>query len=131
MSWIEDTLREFGQQLGMSTLALGQHGSAQLEFQSGAVLTLEPVTRKDTEEVLVYLSRPMGFAAPQVRRQALLKAHFKQASQVHSVQVASHGIGPDGYLIALVRVPARGFTLQSLDQAFEHLNRWHDTLGTP
>lgn len=129
MSWIDDTLREFGQQLGMSTLEVGQHGAAQLVFQSGAVLTLEPVTRQDIEEVLVYLSRPMGFAAPQLRRRALMNTHFKEASQVHNVQVASHGKGPDSHLIALIRVPARGFTLQSLDQAHEHLSRWHDKVS--
>ena len=128
MSWVNDTLLAFGRQLGLETLAFSTHGVAQLEFQSGAVLSIEPVQRGDTDEVLIYLSRPVGFAAPQLMRQALHHAHFKEAG-VLSVQVALRGQGAEAGLIALVRLPARDFTLQALDQAFNYLNHWHDSLA--
>lgn len=124
MSWIDDTLRDFGHQMGIEALSFGAHGAAQLVFQDGSVLSLEPVDRKGTEEVLIYLSRPMGFDAPKIRRVALNQAHYKHASPAFSVQVVSHGQGPDGHLVALIRLPARGFTLQILDRAHEHLSRW-------
>lgn len=126
MSWIDDTLRDFGRQMGIEALSFGAHGATQLVFQDGAVLALEPVDRKGTEEVLIYLSRPMGFDAPKLRQLALTQAHFKNASPAFSVQAVSHGQGPDGHLVALIRLPARGFTLQTLDRAYEHLSRWHN-----
>ncbi len=128
MSWIDDTLREFGQQMGLVDLSFGAHGVAQLVFDDGAVLVIEPVQRGESDEVLVYLSRPMGFDAPQRRRLALAKAHFKGTDAL-VVQVASQGQGPEASLMALTRMPARAFTLQSLDHAFDYLNRWHNSLG--
>ena len=128
MSWVNDTLSEFGRQLGLTDLNFGEHGAAQLVFQSGALLAVEPVTRGDIDEVLVYVSRPVGFNGPRLLRQALVKAHFKEAG-VLDIQVSTRGQGSDLALLALVRMPARNFTLQTLDHAFDYLNRWHDSLS--
>ena len=129
MSWVNDTLQEFGHQMGLKELGFGEHGVAQLVFHSGSVLAVEPVQRGDNSEVLVYLSRPLGFDGPQRLRSALSKAHFRQAGML-DVQVAVRGQDPDALLLALIRFNARDFTLQALDQAFDYLNRWHDSLST-
>jgi type III secretion system chaperone SycN len=128
MKWVNDTLLEFGRQLGLTDLKFGDHGVAQLDFQSGAVLAVEPVSRGDIDEVLVYLSRPVGFDGARLMRQALAKAHFKEAG-AQDIQVATRGQGPDLVLFALVRMPARDFTLQALVNSFDSLNRWHDSLS--
>jgi len=123
MSWVHDTLSEFGRRSGLSDLGFGSYGVAQLVFQSGDVLAVEPVSRGDVEEVLVYVSRPLGFNGSRLLRRALIKAHFKEAGAL-DIQVSSRGQGPSLTLLALVRMPARDFTLQTLDHAFDYLNRW-------
>ena len=110
MSWVNDTLQEFGHQMGVKDLNFGEHGVAQLVFQSGSVLAVEPVQREEISEILVYLSRPLGFDGPQILRSALKKAHYKQAGML-VVQVAVCGQDPDALL-------------------FDYLNRWHDSLRT-
>ncbi|MES2480724.1 MAG: hypothetical protein V4609_01905, partial [Pseudomonadota bacterium] len=45
MSWINDTVADFGRQLGMPQLDLGDHGVMQLAFASGGLLAVEPVQR--------------------------------------------------------------------------------------
>jgi type III secretion system chaperone SycN len=123
MSWVHDTLSEYGRQNGLSDLGFGSYGVAQLVFQSGDVLAVEPVSRGDIEEVLVYVSRPLGFDGSRLLRRALIKAHFREAGAL-DIQVSSRGQGPALTLLALVRMPARDFTLQALDHAFDYLNRW-------
>ncbi len=128
MSWVHDTLSDYGRQYGLSDLGFGSHGAAQLVFQSGAVLAVEPVSRGEVEEVLVYVSRPVGFSGARLLRRALVKAHFKEAGAL-DIQVSSRGTGTDLTLLALVRIPVRHFTLQTLDHAHDYLNRWHDSLS--
>ncbi len=127
MSWVHDTLSEYGRQYGLTDLGFGSHGVAQLVFQSGAVLAVEPVSRGEVEEILIYVSRPVGFNGGRLLRRALVKAHFKEAGTL-DIQVCSRGTGSGLALLALVRLPVRNFTLQALDHAFEYLNRWHDSL---
>ena len=128
MSWVHDTVAEFGRQLGIEGLDFGAHGVAQLQLQSGGLLAVEPVRRGETDEVLVYLGRPTGFDAAGLLRRALVKAHHGQAGAM-PVQVALRGDFPDALLLALVRMPERDFTLQSLGQALDYLRRWHEGLG--
>lgn len=126
-SWVNDTLAEFGRRLGISALGFGTHGVAQLALPAGGWLAVEPVQRGEADEVLVYLGHPLGFEAPRRLRQALEQAHFRQAG-AFDVQVASRGQGAQTVLVALTRMPARAFTPQALDQAFEALSRWVEAL---
>lgn len=127
MNWINDTLADFGRRLGLDHLDCGTHGVAQLALAGGGLIAVEPVQRGDAEEVLVYVGRRAGHETPRLLRRALAQAHHGQASG-HPVQVAARGQGPDALLLALLRLPAREFTPQSLDRAFDYLNRWLDGL---
>lgn len=129
MSWVNDTLLEFGRRMGLTDLDFGEHGVVQLVFQSGAVLAVEPVRRGELDEILVYLGRPMGFDAQRLTRKALAKAHFSEAG-ARDVQVARRGDVPDAMLYALTRMPERDITPQTLDHAFDYLSRWHDSLSS-
>lgn len=128
MNWIDDTLADFGRRLGLGHLDCGAHGVAQLTLSGGGLIAIEPVTRGDEEEVLVYVGRRAGHDAPRLLRQALVKTHHAHAGSL-PVQVALRGQGPDALLLALLRLPAREFTPQRLDRAFDHLNRWLDALA--
>lgn len=128
MSWVHETLAEFGrQQLGLPELGFGTHGVAQLQLQAGGLLAVEPVRRGDEDEVLVYLGRPLGFDGAALQRKALAKAHFSGADAL-PVQVALQGSPPDQLLLMLVRLPEREFTLQSLGHAVDYLGRWFEAL---
>ena len=127
MSWIDDTLADFGRRLGLGSLDCGAHGVAQLALAGGGLIAIEPVRRGDVEEVLVYVGRRAGHDAPRLLRRALAQAHHRQAG-AQPVQVATRGQGPDTLLLALLRLPVREFTPQSLDGAFGALNRWLDGL---
>lgn len=127
MGWIEDTVADFGRRIGLPGLDFGTHGVAQLAFDSGALLAVEPVERGGRGEVLVYLARPLGHEAPRLVRAALKRAHFDQAGAM-DVQIGTRGQGPDTLLVALTRVPEREFTPQALERALDHLNRWLDSL---
>ncbi len=123
--WIHDTVSDFGRQMGIDGLGLGSHGVTQLVFASGAVLSVEPVARPRGDEVLVHLARPVGHDAPALVRLALAKA-ARIPGGAPAVQVALRGSAAEAMLIALVRLPERGFTPQALGQAVDLLSRWLD-----
>lgn len=121
--WLHDTLAQFGQQLGLPGLSIGDNGAAQLELQAGGILAVEPAPQAG--DVLVYLGRPIGFDGPAVLRQALARAHHSAASTL-PVQVALRGDGPEALLLVLVRVPEREFTTPMLSRVVDYLGRWSD-----
>jgi type III secretion system chaperone SycN len=128
VSWVHETLADFGRQMGLPSLDFGAHGVAQLQMQSGGLLAVEPVKRGEVDEVLVYLGRPTGFDSAGLLRKALVKAHHSAAGAL-PVQVALRGDAPESLLLMLVRVPERDFTLQSLGQSVDYLGRWFESLG--
>ena len=128
MSWVHETLADFGRQLGLPSLGFGTHGVAQLQMQSGALLAVEPVRRGEVDEVLVYLGKPVPFADSGLFRKALAKAHHGEVGAL-PVQVALRGESPDTLMLMLVRLPERDFTLQSLGHAVDYLGRWYESLG--
>ncbi|MEO5671744.1 MAG: hypothetical protein ABIR26_13705 [Ramlibacter sp.] len=125
MTWVLDTVAEFGRQLGIDNLGFESHGVLQLQMRSGALLAVEPGQRGQTAEVLVYLLRPAGHMAAHMLRKGLAKAHFRHGGSM-PVQVATRGTGPDAMLLALVRLPERSFTTQTLGQAVDYVGRWLD-----
>lgn len=128
MSWVHETLAEFGRQMGLPALDFGQHGVAQFVFESGVLLAVEPVQSGEHEEILVYMGLPVGYHGAVMGRMALAKAHHGEAGAM-PVQVSLRGDAQDTLLIALVRLPAREFTLQSLGQAVDFLRRWFGSLA--
>jgi type III secretion system chaperone SycN len=127
MNWVNQTLAEFGVQIGITDLSFGKHGVAQLILQSGGLLAVEPVHRGDIEEVLVYMGQPIGFDAEKKIRKALCNIHYLQNTQL-PIQLATLGVGSDAMLIALVRISERDFTLPVLGHAFDYLNRWFEKI---
>ncbi|WP_374608481.1 hypothetical protein [Diaphorobacter nitroreducens] len=121
--WIQDTLAQFGQQLGLPDLSLGEGGAAELSLQAGGMLAVEPAPQ--TGDVLVYLGRPIGFDGPTVLRNALARAHHGMGG-VLPVQVALRGDGPEALLLVLARIPERDFTLAALSRVVDYLGRWSD-----
>lgn len=125
MNWIEDTLAEFGRQMGIDNLRADAQGRLQLELGSGGQLSVEQIERDGNEEVLVHLAVPVGYQAAAWVRRALARCHEDAAAR-WPLQVGLRGSGPDARGLILVRTPARGFTPQSLGQMVDFLRRWAD-----
>jgi len=125
MAWTEDTLAEFGRQLGIDGLDFGPFGVAQLQLANGSFIAVEPVRRGQEDEVLVYLGRPVGHQADRAVDVALARSHWRSGG-AFPVQVGLRGSGSETALLALVRMPERHFTAQALAHAVDYLVRWVD-----
>lgn len=128
MNWVHQTLAEFGQTLGIPDLDFGSHGVARLQMQSGAWYAVEPARRGEKDEVLVYLSLPCGFDSQRIVQRALKQIHYQHELGRWPLQIAFQGVGPEAALIVLTRMSDRSFTLQSLTDAFDFLERWANSV---
>lgn len=129
MTWVDDTLAEFGRMTGLPGLTLDASGVVQLSLGSGAILGIHPVQTDDRSEIVVFMGRPAGLEKDRLLRQALLLAHFRNAPAL-PVQVALRGEGPDALLLAAVRLSERQFTLPSLTHAIDFLMAWLDKVAS-
>lgn len=129
MAWMDELLTEFGAQVGISGLRWNAQGVVRLSVDPDYLLTLEPVWRRDQQEVLVSLGRPVGHDAGQRVRIALARAHAARRTPM-SLQLAVGGSGADTRLIATTRLPCQGCTPQSLVDTIDRLSRWFDTVMT-
>jgi type III secretion system chaperone SycN len=125
MPWIQDSLREFGRQQGLSQLDFNRHGVMQLDYPHGGFLAVEPAQPGRGDEVLVYLARPVGHQAASLLRTALARACAIDGGAPF-VQVGIKGNGPDTLMLVVARLPERSFTSQALSATVQYLDRWLD-----
>jgi type III secretion system chaperone SycN len=123
MNWVHEALLDFGRQLGLTAFGFGPRGVARLDFATGGMLGIEPAHAGG--DVLVYVGRPVGFQPASVLRAALTRAHWPEA-ELLPLQIAMRGTGADASLLALVRIPGREFTHQSLARVVDTLLNWCD-----
>lgn len=123
MSWVEQTLADYGRGLGIEGLRLNQDGVAQLQLQSGMLLAVEHVG----EEVLVYIAPMLAFEDDALKLRALKAAGFRNGGG-EPIQIGLNGTGMEAVLVILTRVPERSFTLPRLGQTFDYLCRWFEAV---
>jgi len=129
MNWVDDTLAEFGRMAGLPGLAPDTSGAVQLSLEAGAVLGIQPAQAGERGEIVVFMGRPAGLEKDKLVRRALSLANFRNAPPL-PVQVALRGEGPDGLLVAAVRLSERQFTLPKLTHAIDFLIAWHDKVAS-
>jgi type III secretion system chaperone SycN len=128
MSILQNTLADYGRQLGIDRLQARADGALQLELASGVLVGVEAAPPGDeATEVLVFQSRALRRDPGAMRLAALQKAHFSQGGP-YPIQLAGSGQGTDSRLIAITRIPIRDFTPQALGHAVDYLSRWLDEL---
>ena len=125
MNWLDTTVAEFGQQLGLRDLHPDAQGGVRLILASGRPLSLEPDMRHGHQELLVALGHPVGHDAEQHAQTALRMAHAHHFSPLE-IQLAVSGHGVDTLLIATTRLPARALTAPALSGTVSTLERWLD-----
>ena len=122
MSWIAQTLDEFGRSIGLAGLHPDAGGLVSLRIGSDRRLDLRVLE----EEVLLLLARPVQVIdrLPILRR-ALDTCHVRHG---WSLPVRA-GLTRDGQLAFIARLPAREFSLPALEQAYDLLERLHERAG--
>lgn len=121
MSWVDQTVAEFGQTLGMSDLAFDNNGLIQLAFERSGTLFLE----KADNEVLAYLVRQVPNADAGVYRRALSSCHYDRQ---HPVTIQA-GLRGDSELTFLARIPEPDFQLPLLERVFQLLDELHNKIA--
>ncbi len=73
---LQSAVKEFGQRLGMPTLAVGNDGVTALDITDVGRLYLEIFARNGHEVLLAYLTRPVPAHDSDVARRALGYCHY-------------------------------------------------------
>lgn len=113
--WLQETLRAFGESLGLKTFALNASGAAGLAFETGVTLRLEYAY----EELTVALSVPTRGEAERLKR-LLGYAHpaLQGAFTVRAALVQQRSAA-----LLATRLAASEATLPALNGAFQTLWR--------
>ncbi|WP_143684753.1 hypothetical protein [Variovorax sp. KK3] len=118
-----DTVRVFGQSIGLPELALDDQGSLRLATEDGGVIGLIAMDVAEAPLVLVYRSALLSYSAERKLRRALRLADAARI-RLWPAQVA---VLSDALVIAL-RMPQRDFTPDALESALVDLERMHADL---
>ncbi|WP_142848248.1 type III secretion chaperone SycN [Telmatospirillum sp. J64-1] len=117
MSWVAQTIAEFGRSIGIDNLQPDAAGLVQMAFDSGDRLCFEEVE----DELLVYLIREVDSHDPALKLRALaLCGEIRQWEW--PVQAGLRGADR---LVFLVRLPQRAVSLNVLEQSLDLLTRLH------
>ena len=109
----------------MDGLALGPRGNVALQLESGRRVAIEAAG----DEVLVYVSEPVPYDAPQRLLQAWKRAHHSRL-EGYAVQAALREQDGLPRLLAVTRLPAAQAGAPALKQAVDALSRWLDDART-
>jgi type III secretion system chaperone SycN len=117
MSWLDDTLRQFGQSIGIDNLGFNARGVCCLSLQERGDLYIE----KRDEEVFIYLARKVLYPDEGVFKKALSLSHFRNSWPLPVVA----GLRGEDHLIFLTRVGSTECSLPVLEQAIRLVTNLH------
>ena len=117
MSWIDETVADFGRRLGVAQLGM-QNGFVQLALSQGGMLGLA----QGEGEVKIWLVRPFELNQRHALERALRECDFRRRSPFP----LQAGLRGDNELVILARIPERAFNTPALEQALDVLTRLHE-----
>lgn len=119
MNWIEDTLRQFGQNIGIGDLGFNSRQLCCLALERSGVLYIE---RKD-RVVVVYLAKEIPYIHEGVLEKALKLCH---PGTLRSLPVVA-GLNGSNELVFLARVKEEEFSLPTLEEAIRLVKELHES----
>ena len=122
MSWIDDTIAEFGMSMNIPGMAFNHHGVVSLNIEKVGAVLIE----KSECDVLVLMLRPFPQFAEDVCRRALDLCHYKNNPPFP----VSTGLKREELLAFIMRIPERAFTLQAIESSLEYLAKLHEAAGS-
>ena len=121
-SWIAETVRAFGRQLGLSAFALNDRGAAGVRFENGRALYLEY-----GEGGLMVSVGLAADASADTMRKLLTRAH--PAAQTAGLKMRAVWLEKAGEARFVARLDERDLTAAGLEQAFRALWQAADVFG--
>ena len=120
MSWIDDTLADYGRSLGFDNLEFNDSRSATLRFERLGDLFIEEIEGG----ILLYIARAYDRLETNQLVNALSATHW-ELNPDFPVNSALH---EENTLVFSVSVPESEFNLPTLERAIDFLGRQHDSV---
>jgi hypothetical protein len=116
MTWVNDTIRDFGISIGLPDLMLNERGILDLDLPNEARLRIAYLAHLPVPEVVLSRSETMFYPTPALLTELLKLNDFRNSSE-WPIQTAI----TDHELCISVRIPERSFVLNVMEQAFSSL----------
>ena len=116
MNWVEQTINEFGNSIGLPSLTLDYTGKVRFSLQQGGSIAIQHLPDLALPEIVVTRSEPISYATPELFRQALRIGDFRNPSG-WPLQAGCN----QRELFLAIRIPERAFVLNVLEQALAQL----------
>ncbi|CAM2005086.1 hypothetical protein [Acanthopleuribacter pedis] len=120
MSWVEDTLRTFGESIQMEDLDFNHNGVVCLAIEKMGTLYLE----KGDETVRIYLSREKESFNTGYPARALNAVHYRE-NLPFPITAAMRD---ENTLVFIAVIPESEFSPPNLDRILEILTQLHDSV---
>lgn len=120
MSWIESTLKEFGNDININNLEFNQDGVICLEFSNEKSFYIE----KGDDFFILYLAVKIPINKSISLSEALSMTHYKynRKWQINA------GLRDDDTIVFIVRIAPDEFTLPNIESILEMLNNINDEM---
>ncbi len=111
MRWVNQTIAEFGQNIGIQGMALAEGGELQLVTEDGGSIGLIHAGELHPPQVIIYRAISLNYLTAGQLRKAMQLADFR-LPRPSQVQTACS----DKHLIIAIRFPERSFITSSLEE---------------
>jgi hypothetical protein len=120
MTWVNDTIRDFGISIGLPDLMLNERGILDLDLPNEASLRIAHLAHLPVPEVVLSRSETMFYPTSAMLTELLKLNDFRNSSE-WPIQTAIS----DHELCISVRIPERSFVVNAMEQAFSSLQNIH------
>lgn len=124
MNWIDQSIREFGNSIGIASLRFDEDGVLRLGTGSGGSIEVHHQRDQSPPTMLVIASEPIGFNGPARLREALKLADFRRQC-AWPLHVALDG----DQLVLAARMDERSFSHSALETVLDQLDALHQQLA--
>ena len=120
MTWVNDTIRDFGISIGLPELMPNERGILDLDLPNEARLQIAHLAHLPVPEIVLSRSETMFYPTPALMTELLKLNDFRNSSE-WPIQTAIN----DHELCISVRIPERSFVVNAMEQAFSSLQNIH------
>lgn len=122
MSWVDQTLAEYGQGLGLDRLAFNDDGVASLEFEQLGALFIEKIEDLEAgDAVLVYMVREVDRPTAALYAKALELCHWDENPPF----LVNASLRDERFLTFSTRLPQTDFSLPNMERLVGLLDDYH------
>lgn len=120
MTWVNDTIRDFGNSIGLPELMLNERGILELDLPNEARLRIAHLAHLPVPEVVLSRSETVFYPTSAMLAELLKLNDFRNSSE-WPIQTAIN----DRDLCISVRIPERAFVMNVMEQAFLSIKNFH------